>query len=186
MFAQRHFSGRAAVPLLAVGGLALAGVCVGFDASGAGGADGRQPASVLALQHLQRDFHGANTLGDYELMHSLWAEDAVVMAAGQVFVGPDDIADFFASGPYWGRAANLSPTYKNLYDIQGDTAAFRFECVLVDVSGMDPLTTPFSTIPFGGQNPDVEIVQHSTAEGTMVKERGRWVIKTFNGSAGPP
>lgn len=144
-----------------------------------------QATAQLALQQLQTDFHGAGTLGDYELMHSLWAEDAVVMAAGQVFVGPDDIADFFSSGPNWGTAASLAPTYKTNWDVQGNTASIQFECILVNTGGLDPLTTPLSTIPFGGQNPDVEIVQHSTATCTAVREQGRWVFQTFSGSAGP-
>jgi ketosteroid isomerase-like protein len=160
--------------------------CVLGGALAGSGPGSAQPPAQLALQQLQADFHGASTYADYELMHSLWADDAVAMAAGQVFEGPDEIADFFSSSPNWGVSAALSPTYKTTWDVHGDTALLQFECVIVNTGDLDPLTTPLSTIPFGGQNPDVEIVQHSTATCTAVRQDGRWVIQTFVGSAGPP
>jgi hypothetical protein len=145
-----------------------------------------EPTGQLALQQLQADFHGASALGDYDLMYSLWADDAVVSAGGGMFHGPDEIADFFSSSPNWGQAAALAPTYKTVYDIHGNTATLQFECVIVNTGGLDPLTTPLSTIPFGGQNPAVAIVQHSTATCTAVRQGNGWVFQTFVGSAGPP
>jgi hypothetical protein len=81
--------------------------------------------------------------------------------------------------------ASLSPTYKTNYSIHGNTASLQFECVIVYTGGLDPLTTALSTIPFGGQNPNVEIVQHSTATCTAVKQGNRWVFQSFSGGAGP-
>ena len=167
------------------GTIVIAGSVIGVAMAGTGSRS-TQPQAQLALLQLQADFHGAATFADYDLMHSLWAEDAVVMAAGQVFVGPDDIADFFSSSPNWGVSASLAPTYKTTWDVHGNIASVQFECVIVKTGVLDPLTTPLSTIPFGGQNPDVEIVQHSTATCTAVFENGRWVFNTFSGSAGPP
>ncbi|MGI9015265.1 MAG: nuclear transport factor 2 family protein [Phycisphaerales bacterium] len=117
-------------------------------------------------------------------MRSLWAEDAVVNAGGNTFVGPDDIADFFSASPNWGVAASLAPAYKTNYQVRGNMGMIQFECVIVNTGDLDPLQTPLSTIPFGGQTPDVEIVQHSTATCTAIKDRGRWVLLTFDGSAG--
>jgi len=144
-----------------------------------------RPEDQLALLQLQSDFHGANTLQDYELMYSLWADDAVVNAAGSTFTGPAEISDFFSSN--WGavQSASLVPSYKTNYQIVGKTATLQFECVIVNTTGQDPIATPLSTIPFGAQIPSVEIVQHSTATCTAVKRGNRWVLKTFNGSAGP-
>ena len=75
-------------------------------------------------------------------------------------------------------------------DVHGNTATLQFECVIVRTGDerdpLDPLTTALSTIPFGGQNPDVQIVQHSTATCVAVRRRGGWYLKSFSGSAGPP
>jgi len=153
--------------------------------------DHGQPDAELALIQLQSDFHEAITRGDYELMLSLWAEDAVFSSPAATVVGRTAIANFFSSGWGWGATTNLTSSYKAGFDIRGNKAAFEFECIAVDVGGMDPETTPLSTIPFGAQNPAVKIVQHSHASCTAVK-RGRhckggrqWVIQTFMGSAGP-
>lgn len=160
-------------------------------ATGGGSDDQGLLNARLALHQLQSDFHGATALADEDLMRSLWANDAVFRGPGGPYVGPDDIVDFFVNGadgngnPRWGRCAGLSPTYETTFDIRGNTATFRFECVFVEVdvaNGADTVTETLSTVPFGAQNPDVEIVQHSTAYGTAVKSGDRWVFLEF----GPP
>ena len=143
------------------------------------------PSAKLALRELQSDFHEAVTCGDYDLLFSLWAEDAVFDSPAGTFVGPTEITEFFASGANWGLVTSLSSNYKALFDIHGNTATFAFECILVDVSGLDPLTTPLSSIPFGDQNPAVLIVQHSNASCTAARSGSRWVFQTFTGGAGP-
>ena len=143
------------------------------------------PSKRLAVWQLQSDFHGAFTCADYDWMYSLWAEDAVWSSPAGTFVGPAEITDFFASSPLWGAATSLSSNYKWLYGINNHTAAFVFECIIVDVSGLDPLYTPLSTIPFGNQNPEVEIVQHSNASVTAVRSGNKWLFQTFTGAAGP-
>lgn len=137
----------------------------------------------LALRQLQADFHGAGALGDYDLMHSLWADDAVFHGPTGDIEGPDDIADFFKKGKYWGHSANLAPSYESRFDIQGNTATYRFECVIVSISDDDdPISVVLSSVPYGSQNSTVEIVQHSTAYGKAVKRGNRWVFQEF----GPP
>lgn len=144
------------------------------------------PRAELALQQLQSDFHGAGATGDYELMKSLWADDAVFNGPTGPIVGPEAIANFLSSDPSrWGKVASLAPTYKTWFEIHGNTAIGQFECVIIETPASDPLNTAFSSIPFGSQNPNVEIFQHSTASVTAVKRRGRWVIQTFTGGAGP-
>jgi len=139
----------------------------------------------FAIKELETNFHEANTCADYELMFSLWADDAVFSSPAGTFVGPTEITDFLSSGPNWGAVTSLSSNYKALSRLRGNTADFVFECILVDVSGLDPLTTPLSTIPFGSQNPDVEIVQHSNATCTATRKKSGWVFQTFTGAAGP-
>jgi len=143
------------------------------------------PSAPPDVSLLQSQFHEANSTGDYDLMYSLWAEDAVFTSGAGTFVGRDDIVDFFAGSPGFGHTASLAPTYKSIYDVHGNTADYAFECVILAMPGLDPLATPFSTIPFGSQNPNVTIVQHSNASGTAVRRGNRWVFQTFNGGAGP-
>ncbi len=177
MYGKRFVIGALVASCAAVGALA------GFTAGGAEA--GPQPRDLVALQQLQADFHAAGTLGSRELLEEIFAEDAVVKAAGMTFEGRKAVVDFFASHPRFGMTTNLAPSYKSEYSLHGNFATYKFECILVDAGGGDPLTTALSTIPPGGQNPGVEIIQHSTAQGTMVRDRGRWVFLTFNGSAGP-
>jgi len=139
----------------------------------------------LALLQLQEDFHAANTLGDRELMESIWARDASFTNPNGTIHGREAIVDFFESTPGWGRTASLVPSYKTVIDIRGNRATIEFECVIFTVGDADPLTVPFSSIPFGSQNPNVEVVQHSNAFVTAVKRRGRWLIDAFVGGAGP-
>jgi len=125
----------------------------------------------FAIKELETNFHEANTCADYELMFSLWADDAVFSSPAGTFVGPTEITDFLSSGPNWGAVTSLSSNYKALSRLRGNTADFVFE--------------PLSTIPFGSQNPDVEIVQHSNATCTATRKKSGWVFQTFTGAAGP-
>ena len=171
--------------LLQVAGLVSFCLLAGLIGSASGGGSDGQLNALVALRDLQADFHAATALGDEDLMYSLWADDAVFHGPNGDLEGPDEITDFLTSSPNWGKAAALSPTYETTFDIQGNTATFYFECVFVRVdvdNGADPLTEILSTIPFGGQNPDVEITQHSRAYGEAVKSGNRWVFQEF----GPP
>lgn len=145
-----------------------------------------RPRAELALRQLHSDFHLAATIGDHDLMRSLWTENAGVSAGGNQFFGPERITEFFSSGPNWGRAASLSPTYTATYEVHGKTATLQFECIIVNTGDLDPINTSLSSIPFGEQSPGVEIVQHSTATCVAVRQGKHWLIDTFVGSAGPP
>jgi len=177
MHAKKFLSGTILVPTCLLSALVATSLGVPQNSP--------PPSPRLALRELQSEFHEAVTCADYDLMLSLWSEDAVWTSPAGTFVGPTAIADFFASSPGWGQVASLATSYKSLYDIHGTTATFAFECIIVDVSGMDPLTTPLSTLPFGNQNPRVEIVQHSNAMCTAVRAGNRWVFSAFTGAAGP-
>jgi hypothetical protein len=78
----------------------------------------------------------------------------------------------------------LSPSYKTEYDIQGSRAEFVFECVLVSVSGEDALTMSLVD-PSGRQDEVAEIVQHTQATGTLVRQGNRWLFQEFTGSLMP-
>jgi len=165
--------------------IALASCCV-FIALSSGIATAETNTQTARLQQLATDFHGAFTLGDYDLMLSLWAEDAVYSnPAGVVLVGPTAIADFFAANPGWGRQVSLAPNYKTKFRVYGNIAYYEFECIIVDVGDLDPLDTSLSTLPPGAQNPLVKIVAHLATSGIAVKRDEAWVFQTFVGSGGP-
>ena len=104
-------------------GAALAGFC--FLASVAAtapiGGDPAPPAAI-GLMQLSEDFHLANTLGDYNLMFSIWADDAVFNGGGNHITGATDIADFLASGPNWGTSVSLTSESKASFDVHGNSA----------------------------------------------------------------
>jgi hypothetical protein len=175
MHAMSLLSGTVLASFVFVTGLTVASIPI----------ESGQPNAELAVRQLQSDFHEATALGDYALLLGLWAEDAVFSNPAVTIVGRREIADWFAAGAGFGGMISMAPTYKSTYDVHGNRAEYAFECVIANPSGLDPLTTPLSSIPFGAQNPSVEIVQHSNASGTMVRRGNRWVFLTFNGAAGP-
>jgi len=167
----------------ALGGLVMCCLAFQLTGSASGQGSGGQLNALVALHQLQSDFHGAIALADEDLMHSLWAEDAVFHTPGGDFVGPDNITAFFVNGPRWGRVAGLSPSYKTTFDIDGNEATYYFECIFVEVDvehGADPLTEVLASVPPGSQNPTVEIVQHSQGYGTAVRIGDRWVFEEFD------
>jgi len=169
-----------------VSGAIFASCCLlGATTTGSLPANPGPEAARLTLKDLEISFHEAFTCADYDMMLSLWAEDGVFSSPAGTFVGPTEIADFMSSSPLWGKASSLSSNYKALSSVYGKTAELAFECIIVDVSGLNPLTTALSSIPFGSQNPDVEIVQHSNATCRAVRIGDKWVFKTFKGAAGP-
>lgn len=163
--------------------LLVGGCLLGALASSAPTDDAPPPAE-LGLMQLREDFHLAATIGDYDLMYSLWTDDAVFNAAGMTFNGPAEITDFLSSSPLWGNAVNLTSESKTHFDVSGKFAEYAFECIIVRVDRGDPLTTSLSSIPPGSQNPGVEIVQHSNTSGFAVREDGRWKFAEFNGAPG--
>ena len=142
-------------------------------------------ATEAELMQLREDFHLAGSLGDYELMKSLWADNAVFNSPLGSVQGAKNIADFFASLPGWGTTLSLTSESKTRFHVVGTRAYYGFECIIVAVNGSDPLATSLSSLPPGSQNPAVEIIQHSHATGVAVRKGDRWVFQVFNGAGGP-
>ena len=170
------------LPLCAV----IAGCCLLSSLAAIPVADDPAPPAAVGLMQLREDFHAASSSGDYELMLSLWTDNAEFHGGPNHVVGATNIADFFAAGPGWGTTLNLTSESKSDFDVQGNRAEYAFECVIVRIDGGgDPLATSLSSIPPGSQNPNVEIIQHSNSSGLAVREDGRWKFAVFNGAAGP-
>lgn len=169
---------------LAIGGLLTGSLLLASLAGSTPGAV-EPPPGELGLLQLRKDFHLANTLGDYDLMRSLWTDDAEFVGGGNHIVGGDAITDFLASGPLWGTSVSLTSESTTAFEITGNRAQYAFECIIVHVDGGPPLETSLSSIPPGSQNPDVEILQHSNTSGVAVRDDGRWKFQVFNGAGGP-
>lgn len=127
-------------------------------------------AHLGALYQLQGAFHGALNASDYDAVKALWAEDATVIAMGNTYTGPDEIAGFFStSGPFVNGWASLAPSYKSEFEIHGNTATYGFECIYVEDAA----------------NLTGNAVQaHLNATGTMRKVGDRWLFQTFVAGAG--
>ena len=167
--------------------VALASCCIlGLLAAMPASQSSRPMPANLGLLQLRRDFHLAGTLGDSQLMRSLWTDDAAFVGGGQQVTGADNIVAFFEMQAPWGESVTLTSESKAHFEVLGNTAYYEFECIIVTVDGGgDPLETSLSSIPPGSQNPQVEIFQHSNTSGMAVREDGRWKFATFNGAGGP-
>jgi hypothetical protein len=155
------------------------------------GPDNRSSAEPLTLENelgfrqLREEFHLAATIGDVNLMRSLWAADAVLTTAdGSVYRGVDAIADLFRSDPQFGRLLVLTVESSWRVATFGDVADFGFETVSIDVGGGDPRGTTLSEK--GVQNPSVEIVSHTHSTGLAARESAqRWVLQEVTVASGP-
>jgi len=164
----------------------LLACCLVALASGPSAAGNAAPPDELGFRKLREDFHRASTTGDYDLMISLWADDAVfTTGAGAQYFGPKEIADFLSGNPNFGKSLVVTSESKYRFVTHGGTADYGFECITVDVGGGDPLATSLAA-PQGSQNPVVEVVRHTHTTGTLVRDRaGRWKFLEFNGAGGP-
>jgi hypothetical protein len=139
----------------------------------------------VGFRRMREMFHLATTTGDYALLRSVWADDAVFHGGGLTYVGGDAIADFMSGSPSFGHVLVLTPESSQRLAVNGDVAEYAFECITIDVGGGDPLSTDLCTQD-GEQNPLVEIVRHTHTSGFAERvEEGRWVFKEFNGGEGP-
>ena len=142
-------------------------------------------ADELGFLRMREDFHRAATTGNYDLLRSVWADDAVFTGGGNTITGGDAIADFMAGAATFGKLLMLTPESSARTVIRGDIAEYAFECIWIDVGDNDP-TTALLCAPGGSQNPVVEIVRHSHTMGIAARvAEGRWVFKEFNGGPGP-
>jgi hypothetical protein len=164
----------------------ILGCCVAALASRPSVAGNVASPDELGFRQLREEFHRASTTGDYDLMFSLWAKDAVFTTGGGAqYFGPKEITDFLAGNPGFGKALVVTSESKYRFIPHGNTADYGFECITVDVGGRDPLATSLAA-PQGSQNPAIEVVRHTNTSGTLVRAgAGRWKFLEFSGAGGP-
>lgn len=164
--------GAAAAMIIACGddaGSPLA--AAGTGAVSGGAASLASDAHAGELYELQSAFHAALRNGDEALMRTLWAEDAVLHAAGSTFEGRDAIIGFFKGTPqFQNHWAALTALYKTSFDRHGETVSFQLECIFLEDDPAD-LTGH-------------EILLHLNARGVAKKVGTRWVFQMVQGGAG--
>jgi hypothetical protein len=138
-----------------------------------------------AFRLLREDFHRAQTTGDADLLRSLLADDAVLTTGdGTLLVGPDEITGFLAGDPHFGNSVVLTSESHWDVEVDGSAARYGFESIAVDLGGADPAATPLA-LP-GGQNPAVQIVEHTHSTGSAARTaEGRWVLTEIRAEHGP-
>src|SRR5215469_4874885 len=82
----------------------------------------------------------------------------------------------YVSGPFQAtnRFVALTPSYKESFDVHGNTAAVCFECHYFNVA-IDPAT----------QKPPWAPVSHASFTGSARKVNGRWLFSYANGAVPP-
>lgn len=137
---------------IAFAAVAIGGVLLG--ATGTLSASGDSSSTQTArLYEVQRDFHAAATLRDpndlderLADMLAIWAEDGTLTLGQNTFTGRGEpgtasceagagtLCDFFrnVAPPFQNPWLSLSPSYKTVIEVSGNTAAIDFECLYFD------------------------------------------------------
>ena len=152
---------RTLVALAATAGLSIA------LAAGAGTEENAE--DFMALHKVEIAFHEAGTTKNLDQMLSLFADDAVLIAAGKTYTGKDQIRGFWqAAGTFQpqNQWVAYTPAFRIRYDVQGDQAHLYFECLYVDKAAN-------------------KIAAHTNSDDTLVRVNGRWLIKEMKAAPVP-
>ncbi len=145
----------------------------GLTRAGASGSN-RESVQVAEIYQLQAGFHRAKSHQDIDLMMSLWADDATFNNAGTLLTGAAEIRAFFLSSGSWLHPRmSFVPSYKDVIDVDGNTAFLYFECHDVALTDESP------TKPAGS------LVTHLFFAGTVRQVRGDWVFQKITGGPIP-
>jgi ketosteroid isomerase-like protein len=144
-------------------------VLVACGSSGGGSIDeGAQRAQDMwAIDHIEKDFHRAQTEKDIDLMMSLYAPNATMtVGPGATASGVDEIRRFWLedSAPFAAENNWMSdhPAYKLEITLNGDRGTLHFECHYVDIDSS-------------------EIVSATTADFDVARIDGKWLITNMVG-----
>jgi len=145
---------------------AAAGLSIGL-AAGAGTEENAE--DFMALHKVEIAFHEAGTTKNLDLMLSLFADDAVLIAGGKTYTGKDQIKGFWqAAGTFQpqNQWVAYTPAFRIRYDLEGDRAHLYFECLYVDKAAN-------------------KIAAHTNSDDTLVRVNGRWLIKEMKAAPVP-
>jgi hypothetical protein len=115
----------------------------------------------MDLHKVEIAFHEAGSTKNLELMLSLFADDAVLIAGGKTYTGKDQVKSYWqAAGPFQpqNQWVGYTPAFRIQYSVKGDRAHLYFECLWVDKAAG-------------------KIAAHTNSDDQMVRVNGRWLIK---------
>ena len=127
-------------------------------------ADEEKPEDFMQLHQVEIAFHEAGSTKNLELMLSLFADDAVLIAGGKTYTGKEEVKRYWqAAGPFQpqNQWVGYTPAFRIRYDVRGERAHLYFECLWVDKTAG-------------------KIVAHTNSDDMLARINGRWLIKKMN------
>ena len=142
-------------------------VACGDDAADPAAEQARMQSDYWQIDQIEKDFHGAMTTKDIDLMMSLFAPNATMtVGPGATASGLDEIRDFwlgkaapFAVENHW---VSDHPAYKLEITVNGDRGTLHFECHYIDVE-------------------TGEVASVTTADFDVARIDGTWLITNMVG-----
>jgi hypothetical protein len=132
-------------------------------------ADDQKSDDFMQLHQVEIAFHEAGSTKNLELMLSLFADDAVLIAGGKTYTGKEQLKHYWqGAGPFQpqNQWVGYTPAFRIRYDVKGDRAHLYFECLWVDKTAK-------------------KIAAHTNSDDIMVRVDGRWLIKEMKAAAVP-
>ncbi len=137
-------------------GMALAGP--GLAQSAPQTSDCLAAENYMQMHQIEADFHQAATNHNIDLMMSLFAKGATVVAFGKTYTGADQIRRFWqSSGPFTHHWVGYTPAFRIAYKLTGNTGHLHFECFYADTQ-------------------DKKVTTHVDLNAVVVLQNGKWLL----------
>lgn len=140
----------------------------GGSGTGSAGDQSRRFQDMWEIDHIEKNFHRAQTQKDIDLMMSLYAPNATMtVGPGVTAAGVDEIRRFWLedSAPFKAENNWLSdhPAYKLEITLNGDRGTLHFECHYVNID-------------------TGEVVSATAGDFDVARIDGTWLITNFVGA----
>ena len=140
----------------------------GGSGTGSAGDQSRRFQDMWEIDHIEKNFHRAQTQKDIDLMMSLYAPNATMtVGPGGTAAGVDEIRRFWLedSAPFKAENNWLSdhPAYKLEITLNGDRGTLHFECHYVNID-------------------TGEVVSATAGDFDVARIDGTWLITNFVGA----
>ncbi len=137
-------------------GMALAGPAPALPAPQT--SDRLAAENYMRMHQIEADLHQAATDHNVDLMMSLFAKGATVVAFGKTYTGPDQIRGFWQSSPpfthHW---VGYTPAFRIAYKLTGNTGHLYFECLYADTQ-------------------DMKVTAYVDFNAVVVLQNGKWLL----------